>query len=208
MSLDPKWTSTIYGVMVIIGDALATLAVMIVVAGFLAADRPMSEIATPGRLNDLGNLMLAFVMLWAYMSFCQFLIIWSGNLSEEIPWYLRRTRGGWEWVALALIAVQLFLAVLRAAVPLEQAQDEEGIARGALDPVHALGQPGLAGHPGLVRPGQPAHSLGRGSPECAVLTVGIGGIWIAFYIHWLKRRPLVPLHDPSLIEALEHAGGH
>ena len=85
MSLDPKWTSTIYGVMLIIGDALATLALMIVVAGFLAADKPMSEIATPGRLNDLGNLLLAFVMLWAYMSFCQFLIIWSGNLTEEIP---------------------------------------------------------------------------------------------------------------------------
>ena len=69
----------------------------------------MSEIATPGRLNDLGNLLLAFVMLWAYMSFCQYLIIWSGNLTEEIPWYLRRTRGGWEWVALALIVCQFFL---------------------------------------------------------------------------------------------------
>ena len=69
----------------------------------------MSEIATPGRLNDLGNLLLAFVMLWAYMSFCQFLIIWSGNLTEEIPWYLRRTRGGWQWVALALIVFHFFL---------------------------------------------------------------------------------------------------
>ena len=154
MSLDPKWTSTIYGAMVIIGDALATLAMMIVVAGFLASTRPMSEIATPGRLNDLGNLLLAFVMLWAYMSFCQFLIIWSGNLTEEIPWYLRRTRGGWQWVALALIVVPVLLAVLRAAVSREQAEDDEGIAGGSLDPLHALGRPGLAGHSGLVRPGQ------------------------------------------------------
>ena len=75
----------------------------------------MSEIATPGRLNDLGNLLLAFVMLWAYMSFCQFLIIWSGNLTEEIPWYLRRTRGGWEWVAAGLDRLPVLLAVLRAA---------------------------------------------------------------------------------------------
>ena len=66
MSLDPKWSSTIYGVMIIIADALATMAMVIVVTGFLATDRPMSEIATPGRLNDLGNLLLAFVMLWAY----------------------------------------------------------------------------------------------------------------------------------------------
>ena len=115
MSLDPKWTSTIYGVMLIIGDALATMAMMIVVAGFLAADRPMSEIATPGRLNDLGNLLLAFVMLWAYMSFCQFLIIWSGNLTEEIPWYLRRTQGRLAVGGPGLDCLQLFLAVLRAA---------------------------------------------------------------------------------------------
>ena len=69
----------------------------------------MSEFATPGRLNDLGNLLLAFVMLWAYMSFCQYLIVWSGNLKEEIPWYLKRTRGGWEWFALGLIACQFFM---------------------------------------------------------------------------------------------------
>ena len=155
MSLDPKWTSTIYGVMVIIGDALATLALMIVVAGFLAADRPMSEIATPGRLNDLGNLLLAFVMLWAYMSFCQFLIIWSGNLTEEIPWYLRRTAGGWQWVAVALIVFQFFLPFFVLLVPREQARNEQGIAGGSLDPVHALGQPGLAGD-SRPRPTRPA----------------------------------------------------
>ncbi len=104
MSLDAHWTSTIYR-----RDGHHRRR-----AGDVGADdrRGRSpgrrtgrcrEIATPGRLNDLGNLLLAFVMLWAYMSFCQFLIIWSGNLTEEIPWYLRRTRGGWQWVALALI---------------------------------------------------------------------------------------------------------
>ena len=98
MSLEPQWASTIYGPMLITGDAMATFALMIVVTAFLARASPMSEIATPGRLNDLGNLLLAFVMLWAYMSFCQYLIVWSGNLTEEIPWYLRRTRGGWQWV--------------------------------------------------------------------------------------------------------------
>ena len=75
---------------------------MIAVVVLLSAEKPMAEAATPDRLHDLGNLMLAFTMLWAYMSFAQYLIIWSGNLPEEIPWYLRRTRGGWQWVALAL----------------------------------------------------------------------------------------------------------
>ena len=63
----------------------------------------------PDRLHDLGNLMLAFTMLWAYMSFSQYLIIWSGNLPEEIPWYLRRARGAWQWVALVLIVFHFFL---------------------------------------------------------------------------------------------------
>ena len=69
----------------------------------------MTDAATPARLHDLGNLLLAFIMLWAYMSFSQFLIIWSGNLPEEIPWYLRRTHGGWQWVALVLIVFHFFL---------------------------------------------------------------------------------------------------
>ena len=64
---------------------------MIVVAALLGGLEPLTAVATPDRLHDLGNLMLAFVMLWAYMSFSQFLIIWSGNLTEEIPWYLRRS---------------------------------------------------------------------------------------------------------------------
>ena len=97
MSLEAPWASTTSLLATpITGDAMATIAVMIAVAVFLASARPMSEVATPGRLNDLGNLLLAFVMLWAYTSFCQFLIVWSGNLTEEIPWYLRRTRGGWN----------------------------------------------------------------------------------------------------------------
>ena len=109
MSLEAPWVSTIFGAMVITGEAMATFAAMIVVTAFLAADLPMFRIATPERLNDLGNLLLAFVMLWAYMSFSQYLIIWSGNLIDEIPWYLKRTRGGWEWVALALVVCQFFL---------------------------------------------------------------------------------------------------
>jgi hypothetical protein len=207
MALDAKWTSTIYGVMLIIGDALATLALTIAIAGLLAADKPMSEIATPGRLNDLGNLMLAFVMLWAYMSFCQFLIIWSGNLSEEIPWYLRRTRGGWEWVALSLIVFNFFLPFF---VLLFRSNKREAtkVSRVALWILfmHWVNLVWLV-VPASTDPASP-HILWTQVFLSALLTVGIGGIWIAVTVHWLKRRPLVPLHDPSLIEALEHAGGH
>ena len=100
MSLEPDWYSTIYGVMLMIGQGLSTLAAMVIVASLLARVRPLSDLATADAFHDLGNLMLAFTMLWAYMSFSQYLIIWSGNLTEEIPWYLHRSIGIWWWFAL------------------------------------------------------------------------------------------------------------
>jgi hypothetical protein len=206
MSLEPQWSSTIYGAMIIVGDALATMAFMIVVSTLLASAPPMSAIATPGRLNDLGNLLLAFVMLWAYMSFCQFLIIWSGNLSEEIPWYLRRTRGGWQWVAIFLIVCQFFL-------PFFVLLFRENKRRPRLIGRAALWVLGLR-FVDLIWLVVPA-SADPASPQipwvelpiALVATLGIGGIWIAFFVGWLKRRPLVPVYDPYLLEALEHSGG-
>jgi hypothetical protein len=207
MSLDPKWTSTIYGVMLIVGDALATMATMIVVASVLAKHKPMDEITTPGRLNDLGNLLLAFVMLWAYMSFCQFLIIWSGNLTEEIPWYLRRTHGGWQWVALGLIGLNFFLPFL-VLLFRENKRSTTKISRVALWIllVHWVDLVWLV-IPASTDPASP-RILWIQIVLSAFMTIGIGGIWVAFLVHWLKRRPLVPLFDPNLLAALEHAGGH
>src|SRR5207237_2793840 len=70
---------------------------------------PLSEVARPEHLHDLGNLLFAFLMLWAYLSFSQLLIIWAGNIPEEIDWYLSRLRHGWEWTAAALISFQFFV---------------------------------------------------------------------------------------------------
>ena len=97
MSLEPHWFSTIYGVLIMGGQGLSALAFLIVVLVWLsrrAAARPTSS--SPAHFHDLGNLMLAFVMLWAYFSFSQYLIIWSGNLPEEIAWYLHRLQTGWR----------------------------------------------------------------------------------------------------------------
>lgn len=102
MSLEPHWSSTIYGAMVVIGQILAALAFFIV--GNVR--RPaVSEAAS----HDLGNLLLAFVMFWAYLAFSQYLIIWSGNLPAEIPWYLRRQAGIWAAVAVSLILLHFAL---------------------------------------------------------------------------------------------------
>ena len=97
MSLEPDWYSTIYGVMLMIGQGLSALAAMIVVASCLRGSGRCRTWRAPDAFHDVGNLMLAFTMLWAYMSFSQYLIIWSGNLTEEIPWYLYRSVGIWWW---------------------------------------------------------------------------------------------------------------
>ena len=102
MSLEPHWFSTIYGMMFMVGQVLTTLAFAVAILALLAETPPVSRFLTAETLNDLGNLLFAFIMLWAYLSFSQYLIIWSGNLPEEIPWYLRRSTGGWQWIAIAL----------------------------------------------------------------------------------------------------------
>ena len=94
MSLEPHWYSTMYGVLLIAGQALSGLAFITAVTILLSRHAPVSDVLGPDRLHDLGKLMLAFVMFWAYVAFSQYLIIWAGNLPEEIPWYLAAPPGG------------------------------------------------------------------------------------------------------------------
>src|SRR5262249_54611005 len=112
MSLEPHWFSTIYPVLFAVGQALEGMAFAVAVLILLAARPPLSEVIRPAHRRDLGNLLLMFVMFWAYLSFSQFLLIWAENLPEEIPWYLRRVRGGWQWVAVLLILFQFGLPFL------------------------------------------------------------------------------------------------
>ncbi len=102
MSLDGEWYSSIFGPVVALSQMLPALAVAIVTVTFLAKRPLLNDLAGPAVCNDLGNLLLAFVMLWTYVSFSQFLLIWAGNLPEEIPYYLARSAGGWQFIAVAL----------------------------------------------------------------------------------------------------------
>src|SRR5262249_10725383 len=103
MSLEPHWFSTIYGVLIMGGEGLSGMAFLIAVAVWLSRRPPLDRIIVPAHFHDLGNLMLAFVMLWAYFSFSQYLIIWAGRLPEEIAWYLHRLQTGWRGVGLMLV---------------------------------------------------------------------------------------------------------
>jgi hypothetical protein len=206
MSLEPHWFSTIYGALVCVSEALSTLAMMTAVVIFLSAKKPMDEAVTQDRLHDLGNLMLAFTMLWAYMSFAQYLIIWSGNLPEEIPWYLRRTRGGWQWVALALALFHFFLPFFVLLFRESKRQSRLLIRVAFLVlAMHWLDLVWLI-VPASSDPASPRFPWAE-LPMSLVAMLGVGGVCAAVFVGQLKAGPLIPLNDPNLNEAIEHAGG-
>jgi hypothetical protein len=206
MSLKPRWASTMYGPMLVTGSALATLAVMILVCTWFLADTPLGDAATPPRLHDLGNLLLAFVMLWAYMSFSQFLIIWSGNLSEEAPWYIRRTQGGWQYVAVLLIIAQFFLPffILLSREAKRKASSISTVAWVILV-MHLVDLTWLI-IPATSQTSRPQIRWAA-LPLVALATAGIGAICTAFFLGLLKRQPLIPLRDPRLGTAAHEPGG-
>src|SRR5258706_517329 len=93
MSLNPHWFSTIYGILFMVGQALSALSFMILLVALAGHEKPLDSVISRESVHDLGKLLFAFVMLWAYISLSQFLIVWSANLPEEIPWYIRRLSG-------------------------------------------------------------------------------------------------------------------
>ncbi len=109
LSLEPNWHSTIFAPLFIAGSALSALAFAVVYASFLVRREPLKDLVNKSQFNDLGSLLLLFVMLWAYMAFSQFLIIWSGNLPDEITWYMARSKDGWDIVAGLLVIFHFLL---------------------------------------------------------------------------------------------------
>ncbi len=198
MSLEPHWFSTIYGILAIVGQLLATLAFAVVVTALLVDAPPLSDLMSPGHVHDLGNLLLAFVMVWAYMAISQFLIIWSGNLPEEITWYLHRTQGGWEWVGLALIlfyfGLPFFLLLSRG---IKQHVRRLAWVAGAM-----LGMHGVDVFWRVVPAFQPSGVAVHWMDVAALM--GVGGIWMAVFVWQLRERPLLPVYDPGLVGITPH----
>ena len=203
MSLTPHWSSTIYGFLLIAGQGLIAIAFMILVLVILQKYPPMNGILQPRYFHDLGKLLLTFVMLWAYFSFSQLLLVWSGNLPEEISWYLHRLAGGWKFVDLALILFHFALPfVLLLSRDLKRSARPLALLAGFMIVMRFVDLFWLVAPNPL--PGKPnGTSL---SWLDIVLTIGIGGIWMGAYFWQLSKRPLVPLYDPTYEEVVGHAG--
>lgn len=199
MSLEPEWFSSIYGMLTVVGQALSTLALSIVAIRFLAEQKPFSNVLTVRHFHHLGNLLLAFTVLWAYMAFSQYLIIWSGNLPEENSWYLRRLGAGWNGIALFLVIAHFFVPFLlllsrrtkRAIRMLSMIAF--GIIVMRLIDLYWLITPAF--NPDRIH----LHWLDIVAP------ISIGGIWLAIFVWNLKGHPLLPLNDPRFAGFLKHA---
>jgi hypothetical protein len=200
MSLEPHWYSTIFGSLVGVGWMLSALAFVIAVAALSAGRSPLGAALTDRVRIDLGSLLLTFVILAMYFHFAQFVIIWTGNIPEEVSWYAKRMRGGWQVVVIVLVVAQFlgpFLLLLSPAVK------RSGRAMAAL--ASLLVATNLAATFWLV---VPVFAPGRFTLHALdVLTpVALGALWLWRFFGELERRPLLPLGDPALPESvLRHA---
>jgi hypothetical protein len=202
MSLAPHWFSTIYGVMFMVGQVLSAMALMIALVAILAEEAPIAGAIRPGTIQDLGKLLLAFTMLWAYMNLSQFLIIWSGNLSEETPFYLHRLQGGWQYVSFSLLLFHFIIPfLLLLSRDLKRNPRLLGmLAAGMLLirwlDLYWLLTPDLLGHGHDTVP-LTLHWLDVVAP------LTLGAAWLYFFLGQLRNRPILPVGEPEMRELLE-----
>jgi hypothetical protein len=189
MSLEPEWFSTIYGFIFVASWSLSALAFVIAVMARLTQEEPMSRVVAPLHFHDLGKLLLALVMLWAYFAFSQYLIIWSGNLPEEITYYLDRTHGLWGALIIA-IAILHFAAPFLFLLSRDLKRNPRRLVYVALlvlvmrmvDLLWML-VPAMKGH----------HWIWLD----IIALLGFGGLWLGIFAWQLAKRPLVPINDPQ-----------
>jgi hypothetical protein len=198
MSLEPHWFSTIYGVLLMGGQALAAMAFAIIALSWLSRRAPLDQLVTPNHFHDLGNLLLAFTMLWAYFGFSQYLIIWSGNLPEEAEWYINRSAHGWQFIALALVAFHFAVPFLLLLLRATKRRGETLAKVAAVLLVMRYVDLFWLTQPAFYSERLHLHWLDL------LLPASLGLLWLGLFVYQLRGRALLPLHDPEFTEAVGH----
>ncbi|MEJ7698514.1 MAG: hypothetical protein WKF71_02545 [Pyrinomonadaceae bacterium] len=208
MTLDPHWYSTMWGFLFVAGWGLSCFCFVVAILALLSDKEPMNRILGKRHFQDIGKLMLALVMVWAYFNFSQFLIIWSGNLPEETTWYLTRMKGIWGVIGVLLILFHFafpFLVLLSRDVK----RNAKWLALLAIfilllrliDMFYMIG---------------PSPMIGMHGKEMEfhiswmdfVAPFAVGGIWLWYFFGELAKRPLVPVNEPFLPDAIKHGIEH
>ena len=201
MSLDPSWISTIFGLVILIGEVLSAMCFAVVVERILFNYKPMSEMLSPDFVHDHGKWMLTFVMVWAYFNYSQWLIIWAGNLPSEITYYMRRLNGGWGYVG-------LFIVIFHFAIPfgtLLSRPFKRNIRKLVWLAVWLM----LMRYLDLFWIIEPNFSTTfHVTVADIVVPIAIGGFWLAYFFRNLGSLPLLPLYDPSAGEVLHPQHHH
>jgi len=201
MSLDPSWISTIFGLVVLIGEVLSAMCFAVVVERILFNYKPMSEMLSPDFVHDHGKWMLTFVMVWAYFNYSQWLIIWAGNLPSEITYYMRRLNGGWGYVG-------LFIVIFHFAIPfgtLLSRPFKRNIRKLVWLAVWLI----MMRYLDLFWIIEPNFSTTfQVTVADIVVPIAIGGFWLAYFFRNLGSLPLLPLYDPSAGEVLHPQHHH
>ena len=210
MTLDPHWFSTMWGLLFVAGWGLSCLCFTVTILAFLSDKAPMNRVVGRRHFHDLGKLMLALTMVWAYFNFSQFLIIWSGNIPEETGWYITRMSTGWGVIGVILVLFHFavpFLILLR--------QDLKRRAKllatiGIFILVMRLVDMFylISPNPRISTHGASLGFAASFSWMDIVAPVAVGGIWLWYFFGQLAKRPLVPVMDPFLEKAIEHGHGH
>lgn len=206
MVLEPHWYSTVYGFLMIIGWCLTALSVIVATISVLAQYEPFNHALTKKHLHDLGKLLLALTMLWAYLQFSQLLITWSANLPEEIIWYIKRWNGGWGWVHILLLFGHFFLPFLLLLwQPIKKNLNTIKAVAIYLVIIHAVDVFSLV-EPNFAKNIESIHfSI---SVFDVLSPIGFGGLWLALFFFNLQSDKLLPLGAPDLQKALNHGKSH
>jgi hypothetical protein len=206
MSREAHWYSTVFGFLVVVSQALSALCFLILMLAIYGDEEPLKSVARPNYVNDLATVLIVFVILWAYLSFSQFLVTWLGNNQTEITWYIQRTDGAWRWVGGALILFHFLVPfVLLLMRPIKRKLGRLAAVAGGVLLMRIIDLTYW------VTPTNPVGShWGAGQLVYAAVMnllalLAIGGIWFATFLWLLKDTPILPAGD-ALSELSENHG--